>query len=89
MEGGNTLLMVNANDLKEFALSLIEETRNQKQEREREKFLSENEVCERINVTHATLWRWNKSGFLHTYKIGRKCFWKESDIEKLIEGSNQ
>ena len=90
MEGGNTLLMVSASDLKEFAMSLIDEVRNQAMEREKKDiFLTESEVCEKLNVTHTTLWRWNKKGYLRSHKMGRRTLWKQSEIELMMEGNNK
>ena len=85
MEGGNTLLMVSANDLKEFAESIFERAFIHARETEKEEvLLTEDEVQKILNVTHSTLWRWNNTGYLHYQKAGRRNLWKKSDIEKLM-----
>ena len=85
-DGGNTVFMLTGSDLKEFALSLLAEARQQAQEKKEEDvYLSEDEVRERLGVTHSTLWRWSNSGYLRPCKWGRKNMWKESDIEKLTQ----
>lgn len=79
------MLMVTANDLKEFAMSLMEEARKiAQEEREKEAYLTETEVCKLLNVTHTTLWRWNKNGTLPSCKMGRRTIWRKSDIDKFM-----
>ena len=86
MQGSNTLLIVSSDDLKEFAFSIIEEAKKMAMESERkEKYLTEAEVCKILNVTHTTLWRWNKKGDLKSRKIGRRKMWALSEIENLMK----
>lgn len=50
--------------------------------------LDEATVRHRLGKSHATLWRWNKSGYLTCHKVGGKNCYKLSDIER-IEGGNK
>lgn len=86
IEGGaDTLLMVSASDLREFAWVLIEEARSQAEEaKEAETYLSEKEACELLNVGHTTLWRWGRNGYLCPQKVGRRKLYRKSDIEKIL-----
>ena len=86
IEGGaNTLLMVSASDLREFALALMEEARSQAEEaKEAETYLTEKEACELLSVGHTTLWRWDRKGYLRAQKVGRRKLYRRGDIEKLI-----
>ena len=85
-DGGNAVFMVTASDLKEFAVALMEQARQHVQEeKEEDVYLTEDEVKERLHVTHSTLWRWSNTGYLRPCKWGRKNMWKESDIKKLGE----
>lgn len=83
MEGGNTLLLVSASDLKDFALYLLEYTRKQVADNETEKLLSREEVCDQLAVTKPTLWRWAKRGYLVPVKVGNRPLYRQSDILKL------
>lgn len=86
IEGGaNTLLMVSAGDLREFALALMEEARSQAEEaKQSEVYLSEKEACELLNVGHTTLWRWDRKGYLRAQKVGRRKLYRQSEIEKIL-----
>lgn len=44
------------------------------------------EVMERLSVTHATLWNWEKKKYLVPVKIGRRVFYRCEDINKLQRG---
>ncbi|MBR6978646.1 MAG: helix-turn-helix domain-containing protein [Prevotella sp.] len=89
MTTSNTLLMINGEELRQFVREILDEAmeaaRNTKQP---ETYLDEDEVMQRLDVTHSTLWRWNKTGYLKTVKVGRKTFWKGSDITRLLEGND-
>lgn len=80
----NVQLVVNALDLKEAFLKWDEETR-QKNPAPPEKYLTANETAKRLGVHLSTLWRWDRDGHLKKSRLGGKVFYKESDIEKLME----
>lgn len=50
-----------------------------------EVMLDEIEVLERLGKSHATLWRWNNSGYLPRYKLGGKNRYKESDVLRIMK----
>ena len=54
----------------------------------KEMMLDEATVRHRLGKSHATLWRWNKSGYLTCHKVGGKNCYRLSDIER-IEGGNK
>lgn len=83
--GSNALFVVSGGDLKEFALALIAEAAAKPQETE-EKYLGVPEVCELLNVSSNTLWRWNRSGYLNSIKVGRTPMYRQSDIDNLRGG---
>ena len=83
----NTLLVISAADLKEFALTLMEERENSSKLATRSgKYLTIAETVEKYGISKPTLWRWSKDGYLPKVKLGGKCFYRESDIIKLMEG---
>lgn len=38
-----------------------------------------------FNVSHTTLWKWQKSGYLVPVKVGKRVYYKRSDIENIIK----
>ena len=88
--GANISVTVSVADLKEFAMGLFDEALAIRQEEmkkaKEETYLTPDEVADRLGVSINTLWRWNKSKYLEPVKMGRKCRYKLSDIEKLMEG---
>ncbi len=48
--------------------------------------LTVKEVCKKLEVDVSTLWRWDKTGYLKKIKVGNKVRYRESDINKLMEG---
>jgi predicted DNA-binding transcriptional regulator AlpA len=82
--GVGVTISVTPTDLKEFALELLEEANQVK--KEPEQFLTADETSKKLNVTSTTLWRWNKENYLKPIKIGRKPYYKLSDVNKLMEG---
>ena len=86
-ENAPVSVVVSIADLKEFARELIAEARELgKAEKQPEEYLTPQEVADLLGVTTNTLWRWNKSGYLTHVKLGRKPYYKKSDIVKIKEG---
>lgn len=79
----NIQLVISAADLKEFALELLAE--REKSSAKSDKYLTIPETTEKYGVSKPSLWRWTKMGYLPKHKLGGKCFYRESDIIKLIE----
>ena len=83
----NVMLVMSAADLKEFALELMDECANSSKSRKKsDNYLTIAETVEKYGISKPTLWRWSKDGYLPKVKLGGKCFYRESDITKLMEG---
>ena len=83
----NTLLVISAADLKEFALELMDErTNSSKSNNCSDNYLTIPETAKKYGVSDSTLYRWTRIGYLPKVKLGRKCFYRENDIIKLVEG---
>lgn len=80
--GSNALFVVSGGDLKEFALAIIAEAAAKPQQTE-ETMLSADEVCEILGISANSLWRWGRTGYLKGQKIGRRVFYRKSDIDAL------
>lgn len=83
--GTNVQIVINALDLKEAFLQWYEEQKQQQPEEE-EQYLTAKETADRLHVNVATLWRWDKTGYLKKVKLGNKPYYRMSDIKKLMEG---
>ena len=85
----NVQLVINAADLREFSMGLINDTRElikQEKNAEDERYLSVDEAAKELGVTRSTLWRWEKQEYLLPVKFGCKVRYKESDIKEIQEG---
>ena len=83
--GGNVAITVNPVDLQEFGKALIEETISEMNDKAKEeKHLVPDEVARIFGVSKNTLWRWNKEKYLCQQKVGRRIFYKKSDVDALL-----
>jgi len=84
----NIKLEMNSEDLLEFSNDLINRAKNELSveisEARKEKYLTKEETKEICSVCDATLWHWNKKGYLKSIKIGNKVRYKLSDIRKIL-----
>lgn len=79
-------VMVSLADLKEFVSEMVAEAAAKPVEAEK-KYLTTDEVCEILHVSSNTLWRWNKSKYLCSVKVGRTPMYRQSDIDNLRQGN--
>jgi hypothetical protein len=49
-----------------------------------ETYPSVDKVCEMLDVTKPTLWRWEKSEYLVPVRIGGKVRYKMSDVKRIL-----
>lgn len=86
----NVQIVCTLADLREIFNDWHQEQREkdlqQKQQQKKEDYLTVREVCEVLNVTKPTLWRWSKLNYLVPVKVGKKNYYKRSDIEALRKG---
>ena len=85
-EGNDSIVVVTATDLREFALTLLSEakkqneaplssSKNENQEQEEdtkdERFLSSEEVRKVLGISKTTLWRYQQAGLLSPSRLGK------------------
>lgn len=75
-------VMVSLADLKEFVAEMVAEAAARPQEAE-ETMLSADQVCEILGISANSLWRWGRTGYLKGQKVGRRVFYRKSDIDAL------
>ena len=81
----NNFLQIDANDLREFFLEILNEFSCGKKTNEVES-ITTGDVCKMLNVTRPTLWRWNNSGYLRNIHVGGKTMYKLDDVLKIKNG---
>ena len=47
---------------------------------------SREKVMEMLDVSQATMWRWQKSGYLVPINVGGKRRYRMSDVKRILEG---
>ena len=77
-------VVVNVADLKELFLDWKEESELNRK-KETETLLTPDEVASKYRISKVTLWRWAKDGLLKPVKLGRKSFYRQSDIERVFD----
>jgi hypothetical protein len=55
--------------------------------REKEKWLTNNDICQLLHISLRTLQSYRNNGTLPYSQIGHKCYYKTSDVEQLINQS--
>ena len=85
---GSIRLEVSGEDLLAFSKSLIdrakEELAAQVAEARKERYLTKEQVKELCGVCDATLWHWNRKGYLKAVKVGNKVRYRTSDIQRIL-----
>lgn len=82
-------LTVKASDLTAFGQYLIDkatrEAAEQKRLKDEDVFYSVDEVMKVLNIKNrTTIWRWQKSGYLVSVKVGKMCRYRKSDVDAIL-----
>lgn len=89
VNGGNIVLQVSADDLREVMKSFYQEERERTEQaiqKHRESpTLGRKETAKLLGVSLATLWKWAKEGYLVPVKIGTKVMYKATDIDEILK----
>ena len=85
-------MVVSLNDLKELFNHIYDEREAEKKavaENEHDnELVGADDTAKILGVKKNSLWRWSKSGYLIPVKIGRKCFYKQVDIDRIKGNKN-
>lgn len=87
----NLQIVCSLDDLRQlFGEWQAEQRENERQERKqhskKDEYMTTEEVCKLLDVTKPTLWRWAQIKYLVPVKVGRKNYYRASDIEALRKG---
>lgn len=47
--------------------------------------ITKKDVMDGFGVTHTTLWKWEKKGYLTPVRVGKKVYYKRADLERLTK----
>lgn len=80
-------MVVSLDDLKELFREIFDEREAEKQavadNKHDNELVNADDTAKILGVKKNSLWRWSKSGYLTRVKIGRKCFYKQADIDRI------
>ncbi len=81
-----TIVVTSVGTLRDaFALWNEEQLAKKKQE-EDTTLLDETTVQHLLHKSRPTLWRWDKIGYLPYHKIGGKIYYRQVDVERVMQG---
>ena len=87
-KGTSLKIEVTSKELLEFADALVERAAAKaRAEIERQsdvEYIPKKEVIDLLGVCDATLWHWARSGYLVPVKLGRRVFYRRTDIQRLL-----
>lgn len=86
-------ITIKLSDLVEANTILIQETKRELEQiisdQNTETYPSREKVMEILGVSSATLWRWNKMGYLSPLNVGGKRRYRMSDVKRILGGDTQ
>ena len=84
------VVSIKLGDLVEANTLLIAEVKQQLEQtitdQNAETYPSREKVIEMLDVSQATMWRWQKSGYLVPINVGGKRRYRMSDVKRILEG---
>ena len=90
--GANVSITVTADDLRVFLAEVAQEVMNKEKAAQAAKndveMLNQAQVCSYLGVSKATVWRWEKIGYLRpSTRVGSRPMYLKSEIETLKKGA--
>lgn len=88
MERKTLIVTMSVDDFANLIRSEVSAVINEYQQPKKEKdsILKPDEACRQLRISRATLWRWQKNGYLLPIEIGGSIRYRQSDIDKLLGG---
>lgn len=88
-KNASQIFMITKEDLQSVVSSMVENLleqfkANESKETTKENLLSTEEVRAIFHVQKSSLWVWAKRGYLKPIKLGNKNYYKQSDINELL-----
>ena len=90
--GANVSITVTADDLRVFLAEVAQDVGNKEKEAEAAKndveMLNQAQVCSYLGVSKATVWRWEKIGYLRpSTRMGSRPMYLKTEVERIKKGA--
>ena len=90
--GANVSITVSAEDLRVFFAEVAQQVINQEKAAQAAKndveMLNQAQVCSYLGVSKATVWRWEKIGYLRpSTRMGSRPMYLKTEVERIKKGS--
>ena len=90
--GANVSITVTADDLRVFLAEVAQEVMNKEKAAQAAKndveMLNQAQVCSYLGVSKATVWRWEKIGYLRpSTRMGSRPMYNKTDVERIKKGA--
>ena len=90
--GANVSITVTADDLRVFLAEVAQQVINQEKAAQAAKndveMLNQAQVCSYLGVSKATVWRWEKIGYLRpSTRMGSRPMYNKTDVERIKKGA--
>ena len=90
--GANVSITVSAEDLRTFFAEVAQQVINQEKAAEAARndveMLNQAQVCSYLGVSKATVWRWEKIGYLRpSTRMGSRPMYNKTDVERIKKGA--
>ena len=90
--GANVSITVSADDLRTFFAEVAQQVINQEKAAEAARndveMLNQAQVCSYLGVSKATVWRWEKIGYLRpSTRMGSRPMYNKTDVERIKKGA--
>ena len=91
-EGANVYVTVSVADLREFFEEVVKDTAAKERAAQAAKndveMLNQAQVCSYLGVSKATVWRWEKIGYLRpSTRMGSHPMYLKTEVERIKKGS--
>lgn len=82
--GANALLVVSADDLRDFADQLIASTKRIVEAQYKDVYYSVDELCDLLHVSETTIYNYQRKGKLKPIKMEGRTLYARADVEKAM-----
>ena len=80
-------MAIKADQMQEIIDYAVAKTKSEfETKQEPEQYLTIKQTCKMLDITHSTLWSWDKKDYLKKIEVGGKRRYKLSDIERILKG---
>ena len=81
-----TIYILSASDFEEAFRRIAAQVEAEREQELKGAKISRKAAARRLGKDTSTLWRWDKSGYLKSYRQGASVFYWEADVRKIERG---